>query len=143
MAEPVTRDARSAAAAVAAATSDAADHRAPVPIVAANAGFSGLLHVSGPARIDGQVEGEVIVSGTVWIGETGRVRARVVAREVIVAGEIEGEIRVSERIELLPTARVTATLYTPRLVVADGSFLEGRCHTGRGEPLPAPAARPA
>jgi cytoskeletal protein CcmA (bactofilin family) len=106
---------------------------APAPIIAADAGFSGLLHVRGPARIDGQVTGEVIVSDTVWIGETGRVRARVEAREVVVAGELTGEVRASERIELLATARVKAALHTRRLVLADGSFLEGRCHAGGGE----------
>jgi cytoskeletal protein CcmA (bactofilin family) len=118
---------------------------APAPIVAADAAFSGLLHARGPARIDGQVAGEVIASGTVWIGETGRVRARVEAREVVVAGELEGEVRASQKIELLATARVTAALHTRRLVLADGCFLEGRCHTGSEGPataLPSPISAP-
>ncbi len=109
-----------------------ARRRAPEPIVAANAEFAGLLHLCGPARIDGRIEGEVIAAGMVWIGETGCVRARVEAVEVVVAGELEGEVRASEKVELLATARVTAALYAPRLVLAEGSFFEGRCHTGSG-----------
>jgi cytoskeletal protein CcmA (bactofilin family) len=107
-----------------------ADRRAPEPVVAENAGFTGLLQLPGAARIEGEIEGEVIATGMVWIGETGRVRARVEAEEVVVAGELEGEVWASAKIELLATARVTATLYTPRLVLAEGSFFEGRCHTG-------------
>ena len=112
----------------------------PTPVISANAGFAGLLHARGPVRIDGQLEGEVITSGTVWIGETGRVKARVDARQVVVAGELEGEIRGDEKIELLATARVTAALYTPRLVLADGCFFEGRCCSGREEIHPVPEA---
>jgi cytoskeletal protein CcmA (bactofilin family) len=109
-----------------------ASRRAPEPIVAPNAEFAGLLHLCGPARIDGRIEGEVIATGMVWVGETGSVRARVEAEEVVVAGELEGEVRASAKIELLATARVTAALYTPRVVLAEGSFFEGRCHTGSG-----------
>ena len=115
--------------------------RAPEPVVAPNAEFKGLLHLRGPARIDGRIEGEVIAAGTVWIGETGRVRARVEAEEVVVAGELEGEVRAFGKIELLATARVIAALYTPRLVLAEGSFFEGRCHTESREQPAGPKAR--
>jgi cytoskeletal protein CcmA (bactofilin family) len=116
---------------------------APAPIVSASADFCGLLQVRGPARIDGLLDGEIVAGDTVWIGESARVRARIEARAVIVAGELAGEVWAAERIELLPTARVSATLHAPRLVVAEGCFLEGRCHTGRGEPPPAPEVHPA
>ena len=121
----------------------------PTPVISANAGFAGLLYVRGPVRIDGQLEGELIASGTVWIAETARVKARVEARQVVVAGELAGEIRADEKNEILATARVTAALHTPRLVLADGCFFEGRCHAGQAEtrpvaeaaqrPVPAPA----
>jgi cytoskeletal protein CcmA (bactofilin family) len=115
--------------------------RALEPVVAPNAEFEGLVHLRGPARIDGRIDGEVIAAGTVWIGETGRVRARVEAEEVVVAGELEGEVRASSKIELLATARVTAALHTSRLVLAEGSFFEGRCHTASGERPAGPEAR--
>jgi len=117
--------------------------RAPEPVVAQNAEFTGLLQLLAAGRIDGKIEGEVIAAGMVWIGETGRVRARVEAEEVVVAGELEGEVRASAKIELLATARVTAALYTPRVVLAEGSFFEGRCYT-RSEGRPAdPEALPS
>ena len=106
------------------------NRRAPEPVVAENAKFAGLLQLREASRIDGEIEGEVVATGMVWIGGTGRVRARVEAEEVVVAGELEGEVWASAKIELLGTARVTAALYTPRLVLAEGSFFEGRCHTG-------------
>jgi cytoskeletal protein CcmA (bactofilin family) len=91
--------------------------------------FSGLLLLNGPGRIDGRVDGEVIASDLLWIGQSARVRARVTAPEIIVAGTLEGEARASDRIELLDSAHVTAALDTPRLVLAEGSFFQGRCRT--------------
>ncbi len=79
--------------------------RAPEPAIAPNAEFKGLLHLRGPARIDGRIDGEVIAAGTVWIGETGRVRARVEAEEVVVAGELEGEVRAFLQVGALAEAQ--------------------------------------
>jgi cytoskeletal protein CcmA (bactofilin family) len=94
------------------------------------AAFDGLAVFDGRVRIDGHLRGEVAGTGTLWVGETGRVEARVEADEVVVAGELVGQVRAGRRIELRPTARVKATLDTPSLVLAEGSFLEGRCAAG-------------
>jgi cytoskeletal protein CcmA (bactofilin family) len=63
------------------------------------------------------------------IGEGARVRARIEVDELIVGGELEGEIHARQRVELLNTARVVGTLRSPRLAVAEGGILEGRCET--------------
>lgn len=102
----------------------------PAPVIRRGAEFDGLVLLPEAARIDGRVCGEVIASGLVWIGEAARVKARIQAEEVVVAGVVEGEVRASERIQLLATGRVRGALRAPRLVLADGSFLEGRCRTG-------------
>jgi cytoskeletal protein CcmA (bactofilin family) len=112
-------------------------------VLAQNAEFTGLLQLREAGRIDGKIEGEVIAAGMVWIGESGCVRARVEADEVIVAGELEGEVRAASKIELLATARVTAALYTPRVVLAEGSYFQGRCHTGAEEQPADPGAPPS
>ena len=91
--------------------------------------FEGLVALRAPGRIDGSVNGEVIGSGLLWIGSSARVNARIAAPEIVIAGEFDGEAEATGRIELLETARVRATLDTKRLVLAEGSFFEGRCRT--------------
>jgi cytoskeletal protein CcmA (bactofilin family) len=93
------------------------------------ASFRGLLQLPGSGRIDGHVEGEIVVGGVLWIGPEGVVRARVDAPRIVVEGELHGEVAGAERIELRETARVTADLYTPRLILAEGSFFQGQCST--------------
>ena len=103
----------------------------PVPpcVLRSDARFEGLLALRAPGRIDGWVSGEVVASDLLWIGESARVNARITAPEIVIAGEFDGEAKASSRIELLGTARVRATLDTQNLVLAEGSFFEGRCRT--------------
>jgi cytoskeletal protein CcmA (bactofilin family) len=91
--------------------------------------FEGLVALRAPGRIDGCVSGEVVASNLLWIGRSARVSARIAAPEIVIAGEFDGEAEASGRIELLATARVRATLDTRNLVLAEGSFFEGRCRT--------------
>jgi cytoskeletal protein CcmA (bactofilin family) len=101
-------------------------------VLAPGTEFDGLLSFRGAARVDGKLSGEVVAEGCLVIGEGGRVRARVEVDELIVGGELEGEIHARERVELLSTARVVGTLRCPRLSVAEGGILEGRCKTVPG-----------
>jgi cytoskeletal protein CcmA (bactofilin family) len=103
---------------------------APAVIVGPQSRFSGLIQLREPARIDGEVDGEVFATEAVWIGETGRVRARIEAPEVVVAGQLQGDIVASRRVELTATAHVTGSIECPILAVAEGGILEGHCAIG-------------
>jgi cytoskeletal protein CcmA (bactofilin family) len=98
-------------------------------VLRSGARFEGLVALRAPGRIDGCVSGEVVASDLLWIGRSARVSARIAAPEIVIAGEFDGEAEASGRIELLETARVRATLDTQCLVLAEGSFFEGRCRT--------------
>jgi cytoskeletal protein CcmA (bactofilin family) len=95
--------------------------------------FVGPVHLTGPARIDGHVDGEVFGSECVWIGASASLKARIRAPQIIVDGQIEGVVEASERLELRETARVNAEVRTPMLVLAEGAILEGRCSTRNAE----------
>ena len=71
-----------------------------------------------------------MAEGCLVIGEGACVRARIEVDELIVGGELEGEIHARKRVELLHTARVVGSLRCPRLAVAEGGILEGRCEAG-------------
>ena len=102
-------------------------------VVGESGRFEGLLTFRGRARIDGEVTGEIICRGTLWLGETARVSAVIEVDELMIEGTFAGEATARDRIELLPTARVHGTLRAPRLVLADGCVVEGRCETGATE----------
>ena len=113
---------------------DAAGAEAPV-LLAEGSEFTGLLALDGPARVDGQLRGEVIGPGPLWIGPRANLEARIETDELVVSGVLAGDVRASRRIALEGTARVRGELSTPSLSLAEGALLEGRCTAGlRREP---------
>jgi cytoskeletal protein CcmA (bactofilin family) len=109
----------------------------PIQLIGAGTAFEGLVSFRGRALIDGELRGEVVASGALHIGEAATVRARIEVDALIVAGSLEGEVIARERIEVLSTARVTGVLNAPRVSLADGCVVDGRCEAGPGrEPGP-------
>lgn len=102
--------------------------------------FEGLITFRGEARVEGVVEGEIAGHGLLVLGSGSKVKARIDVDELVVAGEVEGDVRARERLELLATGCIRGDVETPRLVMAEGGQILGRCTTG---PAARPAARPA
>jgi cytoskeletal protein CcmA (bactofilin family) len=141
MAEPATR-AAPADRAARRGQAEAAARPAPaepgtLPVLRRGCRFDGLVAVAGPVRIDGTVRGEVVATGPVWVGESGRLEGRLEADQIVVAGEVQGELRARSSVRLLATARVCASVETPSLSLEEGAQLEGRCRAG---PVGPPAA---
>ena len=88
---------------------------------------SGKLSFEGPARIDGQVDGEITAKDSVMVGESAVVTAQIKAASIIVAGKVSGDITASQRIEIRPSAKVLGNLTAPVLVVHEGAVFEGHC----------------
>jgi cytoskeletal protein CcmA (bactofilin family) len=88
---------------------------------------SGKLSFEGPARIDGQVDGEINAKDNLVIGENAVVTAQIRAASIIVGGKVSGDITASQRIEIRPSARVLGNLSSPTLVVHEGALFEGHC----------------
>jgi cytoskeletal protein CcmA (bactofilin family) len=91
----------------------------------------------------GAVEGEVHLEGKLLVGATGRVAARVRAKEVLVEGEIDGEVKAAS-LTLGETARARGTFVAKRLVVKEGALVEGSINPGPlgAEPEPESKAAP-
>jgi cytoskeletal protein CcmA (bactofilin family) len=91
---------------------------------------SGQLTFQGPARIDGNVEGEIHCHGTLTIGEDADIRAKIASQIVVIRGKVEGNVTAREKVELLAPGRVVGNIVTPRLTVAEGVAFDGDCSMG-------------
>jgi len=111
---------------------EAAPRPGRLALVPRGARFSGLVAFrdSDPVVVEGRLRGAVVGAGMLEVGESGHVEGQIEVALLRVAGEIQGRVRVRERAELLPTARVTGELRTPKLLLAEGCLLQGRCRTG-------------
>jgi cytoskeletal protein CcmA (bactofilin family) len=88
--------------------------------------WKGDLRGKGGVRIEGALEGEIVIQGMVIVGETGRVTSETVkADSVIVAGVVNGQI-VAEKLEIRATGRVYGDVTTQSFSTEEGAFLRGK-----------------
>ena len=88
--------------------------------------ISGELSFRSSFRVDGTVDGTVTSDAEVLIGEEGVVEGEVKVARCVVGGTIRGTITATESVTLHGSARVWGDVSTPKLVMEDGAFLEGR-----------------
>jgi cytoskeletal protein CcmA (bactofilin family) len=87
----------------------------------------GKISFEGPARIDGEVDGEINAKDSLMIGESAVVTAQIRAASVSVAGKVSGDIVATQRIEIRPSAKVSGNITAPVLSVQEGAQFEGHC----------------
>ena len=77
--------------------------------------------------IDGKVDGTIeLPEHVMTIGPTGRITAQVLAKSLVILGTVTGTIRASETVSIGETGRVEGEFSAPRLVVAEGAYVQGR-----------------
>lgn len=87
--------------------------------------FEGKFYISGSLRIDGKFEGEIKTDEELVVGETGKVKTNIHAKNVVVAGTVIGNIIADEEVKLLETAKVLGDIETPILTVQRGVVAHG------------------
>jgi len=87
--------------------------------------FEGKFYISGSLRIDGKFEGEIKTDEELVVGETGKVKTNIHAKNVVVAGTVIGNIVADEEVKLLETAKVLGDIETPILTVQRGVVSHG------------------
>ena len=98
--------------------------------------FRGELAFETTFRVEGKVEGSVVSSGSLVIGEGGEVDGDIRVGQLFVSGVVRGTVKASRRIQLCAQGKAFADLETPSLVIEDGAILDGRCmmtREGTGE----------
>lgn len=99
----------------------------------------GNVRGDGSVEIYGRVDGDVLVSGDVTLGEQASVRGDVAGARITIGGTVVGEVRGSEAIILERTAQVTGDITAPRVGIEEGARARGALRTE--EPAAQPAAR--
>jgi cytoskeletal protein CcmA (bactofilin family) len=95
---------------------------------------TGQLVFQGAAKIDGSVEGEIRCNGTLTIGESAEIRAKITGHAVVIRGKVEGNVTAKEKVELLAPARLYGNIASPRLMITEGVVFDGDCAMGVAKP---------
>lgn len=107
----------------------------PGTLISEGCKFEGYLSGSGNFMINGEVEGECDVTGSVTLARNGFWRGTIKADSVIVAGTIDGDIIATGQVEIGNTAKISGTVSGEAIAVAEGAIVEGVMKTtGRAQP---------
>jgi cytoskeletal protein CcmA (bactofilin family) len=89
------------------------------------------------ARIQGVFQGEIELSGKLYLGEGAKVEAKVTAAVAEIAGEFKGELTVQSLV-LLEKARVNGSVDAQTMSVREGAVVNGTVNAGaRSKQAPA------
>ena len=99
--------------------------------------INGEVTGTGDLLVDGEVEGTIrLAAARLTVRTEGRVKAAIVAQDVVVLGQVEGEIRATGRVELRDGAVVLGNIFATRLAIEDGATLRGSVDPSKaGDPL--------
>lgn len=95
--------------------------------------LQGCFTAQGSARVDGSVNGDVKVTGTLIVGATGIINGNVEAEAVIIGGEVLGNVIAPKEAELTATARVLGDVSTKDIYVDEHADFQGRCNIYQDE----------
>ena len=95
--------------------------------------ISGKISFEGKARIDGQVEGEIVAGDHLEIGESALVNAQISGSVIVVQGKVTGDLTASKKLEIRAPGRLYGNVTTPSIVIEEGVVFEGHCSMGAKE----------
>lgn len=89
--------------------------------------FAGGFTAEGSARVDGIVNGDVKITGTLILGSTGKINGNVTADSVIIGGEIVGNVMAPTKADLTATAKVLGDVTTKVIIIDENAVFQGNC----------------
>lgn len=95
-------------------------------VIGPTATFIGELKCDGGVRIDGVFQGSVETMGNVIIGETAKVAADIVGRNISISGAVKGHINAMGRLEILSTGLVWGDIEVASFLIDEGGVFSGR-----------------
>ena len=107
----------------------------PATLISEGCKITGTLTGDGDFMINGEVDGECDLSGSLTLASNGLWRGTIRAGTVIIAGTVEGDIESTGSVEIADTARINGTVQGHSIAVAVGAIVEGVMQTtGQAEP---------
>lgn len=96
--------------------------------------LEGDFSAKGSVRIDGKVDGNVTVTGSLLIGAGGCINGNISAATVLIGGEVVGNVNAPEKAELTATAKVLGDITTKVIVIDENAIFQGKVDMNQAVP---------
>ncbi len=91
-----------------------------VTVIAQGVTFTGVIRGEGSVQVEGRLEGEIDLKGSVTVAAGGMVQGPITADAVRVAGDVQGSITAREHLCLERTGGIHGDVTTASLIVENG-----------------------
>lgn len=86
----------------------------------------GELSANEDLVVDGQFEGTVnLQDHCLTVGANGKVKAEILARQVVIYGVVNGNVSAREKVEVRRTGNVTGDLRSASVSIEEGAYFKG------------------
>jgi len=104
------------------------DHSTPhdVSILSAGVKIEGKFISEGNVRIDGQILGDVSVTGNLTLGDVSYIKGNVSAKNITISGKVEGIVSSEEKLILEAHSKLVGDLSAKILVIQEGAVFIGK-----------------
>ena len=113
-----------------------AEHRfgreAATTVIGEGITLKGELQGSGPVVVFGRFEGDIVVEGTITVGEGGEVDANISASTIVIDGSVRGNLSADTKVEIGPTGALTGSVKSAALSASDGATVKSEIWLERG-----------
>lgn len=102
-----------------------------------NAGckVSGMITGSGDFLVNGEIDGDCDIEGSVTLAHNGLWQGTIKADDIVIAGQLNGDIKAIGKVEITSSARISGTVTAEAIAVAEGAIVEGVMKTtGHDDP---------
>jgi cytoskeletal protein CcmA (bactofilin family) len=102
-------------------------NKSDTTIIGSGSKFDGTLNTSGVVRVDGYFGGELIIAGSLIVGENGYIKGNIKSDKVTIAGKVEGNINCTGCLELTSSGKLYGDIEVKNVSIEDGAVFEGKC----------------
>lgn len=95
-------------------------------VIAESTLVNGNLHGDEDLTVRGRVEGTLTLTKTLFVEQTGAVKAEVQVKSAVISGAVLGNVTASDSVELTKEGRMVGDISAPRVIIADGASFRGR-----------------
>lgn len=86
--------------------------------------LKGELHGAGPIVVLGRFEGDIVVDGTITVGEGGYVDANISASTIVIDGVVRGNLSADTKVDIGPTGTLTGSVKSAALSASSGATVK-------------------
>ncbi|MGD8883679.1 MAG: polymer-forming cytoskeletal protein [Desulfobacterales bacterium] len=84
--------------------------------------------IQGPENlhIEGYIKGSIKLSGDIFVGNTGIVKADLEAKNIVIQGEVTGNVLAHKQLEIHPSGKLIGDCTAATIDIKEGAVFEGR-----------------